>query len=250
MGMSAFMNSCRRELLPLVKFYVWILVGFMFALLQMVMHLWNPTKMTRDLSSRNGCVITSRVLLRWKNDLTDESSPKDFLLWTHSQLSSLDVLLEKDVSLYCMTPEMAVFVRTSPHKNCYRSETSPFFYMAQMFHAEEVYITTHHWLDLLTSELAEECTVPVTWVSNVGRCGSTLLCQIMEGVPGTLCISEPEVTFNIQLMSHSHLITPDQRRSMLRSAIIILTYHAKTLGQVFQVYTEHILNAIRMFAIG
>ncbi|KAL8604408.1 hypothetical protein ACOMHN_042238 [Nucella lapillus] len=165
MGPSAFMGGCRRELLPLVRFFVWSLVGCMLALLQMVMHLWNPTKRTRDLSSRHGCVITSRVLLRWKNNLANESSPEDFLLWTHRQLSSLEILLEKDVSLYCMTPELAVFVRTSPHKNCYRSETSPFFYMAQMFHAEEVYITTHYWLDLLTSEIAKIADnrhVPIT----------------------------------------------------------------------------------------
>ncbi|KAL8604405.1 hypothetical protein ACOMHN_042235 [Nucella lapillus] len=248
MGPSAFMGGCRRELLPLVRFFVWSLVGCMLALLQIVMHLWNPTKRTRDLSSRHGCVITSRVLLRWKNNLANKSSPEDFLLWTHRQLSSLEILLEKDVSLYCMTPELAVFVRTSPHKNCYRSETSPFFYMAQMFHAEEVYITTHHWLDLLTSEIAKIADnrhVPITWVSNVSRCGSTLLCQIMEGIPGTLCISEPDALFNIHLMTYSRMITQERRLSMLRSAIIILLYHAKTQGQLFQVHTEHIFIKTR-----
>jgi hypothetical protein len=48
--------------------------------------------------------------------------------------------------------------------------------------------------------LAEEVGDPpgkLVLLSNSGRCGSTLLTQLFEGMPNTLAISEPEVLVRI-----------------------------------------------------
>ena len=79
-------------------------------------------------------------------------------------------------------------------------------------------------------QLAEEIGDPpgtLVLLSNSGRCGSTLLTQLFEGMPNTLAISEPEV---LMPFAHDALFddVPRERRLVLiRSCIRLLCKSAR-----------------------
>ncbi|KAL8604409.1 hypothetical protein ACOMHN_042239 [Nucella lapillus] len=186
----------------------------------------DPRRLLKQSRTRDDCVVRCGIGKRWKSRPTKASSPDDFL-FSRCEPCSLDVLLQKDVSLYCITSDVAVFVRTPSNINCYSSETSPFFYMAQFMNAEEVYVVSRSWFSCLSLEIEEEkdaVHTPVTWLSSTGRCGSTMLTQIMEGVPGTVCISEPDALLNIVTLIKSDDLFRNER--LLENAITVLLYHA------------------------
>ncbi|XP_076443878.1 uncharacterized protein LOC143282186 [Babylonia areolata] len=238
MGVSYILNWCRRTLLSVGCSAVHWLQGCLFVLLQRLIFR-DPRKRLDELHNRESCVVSGSVVWRWKSDLTEPTSAEDFLVYSQRKLSSLDVLLKPDVSLYCVMPDCVLFVRTSPGVNCYRSETSPFFYMAQFFHAEEVYVTSHHWFHVLAAEIAEDCRVPVTWLSSTGRCGSTMLCQVMEGVPGVVCVAEPDAILNIVMMANVYW------KTLLQSTIYTLVYHATAHRGCSLSATEHVFIKTR-----
>ena len=62
----------------------------------------------------------------------------------------------------------------------------------------------HHYTNLarLTAAMGDPPT-PVAWINNSGRCGSTLFIQMLETIPRMRCLSEPDVTTNIALLSRS-----------------------------------------------
>ncbi|XP_076443879.1 uncharacterized protein LOC143282187 [Babylonia areolata] len=246
MGVFYILNWCRRTLLSVGCSAVHWLQGCLFVLLQRLIFR-DPRKRLDELHNRESCVVSGSVVWRWKNNLIEMTTAEDFLVHSQQKLSSLDVLLKPDVSLYCVTPDCVLFVRTSPGVNCYRSETSPFFYMAQFFHAEEVYVTSHHWFHVLAAEIAEDCRVPVTWLSITGRCGSTMLCQVMEGVPGVVCVSEPDAILNIAMLANAYRKTSDCCLSLLQSTIYTLVYHATTAKGCSPSATEHVFIKTRSF---
>ena len=141
---------------------------------------------------------------------------------SEQELLPLDVLLDPSTSLYCVAADVAMFVKTCSSLSVYRSETSPFFYMALFFNAQEVLITTVDWLERLAAELSDDGRVKVTWLSNTGRCGSTLLTQILESVPNTVCVSEPEAVFNIAVLARAGRINSKLKRALLQSVIPVL----------------------------
>ncbi|XP_076444327.1 uncharacterized protein LOC143282537 [Babylonia areolata] len=244
MGVFYILNWCRRTLLSVGCSAVHWLQGCLFVLLQRLIFR-DPRKRLDELHNRESCVVSGSVVWRWKSCLTKASSAEDFLVYSQRKLSSLAVLLKPDVSLYCVMPDCVLFVRTSPGVNCYRSETSPFFYMAQFFHAEEVYVTSHHWFHVLATEIADFCRVPVTWLSSTGRCGSTMLCQVMEGVPGVVCVAEPDAILNIAMLANAYRKTSDCCLSLLQSTLYTLVYHAKTHIGNSPSATEHVFIKTR-----
>ena len=225
----AFVRWVRDTTVPFLRSSLHLLVAVLFRLLRLTFDLCDVRLRLRGRRERSeSCVLRCRVLWRWKSVPVSQSSAADFLAWSRRDLAPLRVLLRPDVTLYCVTSDSAVFVRCPAACNIYSSVSSPFFYLAQFLNAQEVYITTLNWFHLLAAEITEDCRVPVTWLSSTGRCGSTMLTQVMERVPGTVSISEPDAILNIAAMAKSGQITSEQKRSLLKSAISILVFSAQS----------------------
>ena len=64
--------------------------------------------------------------------------------------------------------------------------------------------------------------VLVIWLSNIGRCGSTVLCHVFEKVPGTLVLSEPDAPMNLcQMQSLTHVLDKEYN-NIMRSTVRVL----------------------------
>ena len=102
-------------------------------------------------------------------------------------------------SLYSLSKHEAVFVETEENVNIYSSDESPFVCFAQLNRSKNVIKVPISYLHALADKIGDP-SVPVVWVSTTGRCGSTVLCQTFEKVPGTLYIAEPDAPSNIDIM--------------------------------------------------
>jgi hypothetical protein len=70
------------------------------------------------------------------------------------------------------------------------SKHGPFFYSVQYKKCTELIIVPIHYFVRL-ADSAKQLGPKIVLLSNMGRCGSTLLTQMFEAIPGTITISEP-----------------------------------------------------------
>ena len=65
-------------------------------------------------------------------------------------------------------------------------------------------------------------TLPVVWMTSTGRCGSTILCQMFENIPGTMALAEPDAPQNVIYLRKKNIITQSEYENLLRSTIRVL----------------------------
>ena len=93
-------------------------------------------------------------------------------------------MLKPTVSLYAVSATEALFVETPKSVNIFSSDENPFFYIAQFRRCKRVIKVPIKSFHRLAGKIGDP-EVPVTWLTNTARCGSTILCQVLEKVPGT-----------------------------------------------------------------
>ena len=196
----------------------------------------------RDAFTSETLVQKGRVLLRCKLTLMELTSPTDFLCLFTTRVDP-DYVLRPNVSLYCVTKHEAVFIETESDCNIYSSDENPFLYVAQFCRAKYVIKMSIQSFHVLAEKIGDP-SLPVIWVSNTGRCGSTMLCQVFESAPGTIVMSEPDVMSNISILTN-HGLAEVERENILRSAIRILC-KASPGTERFVVKTRSVSTALMM----
>ena len=196
----------------------------------------------RNSSTSVTCVQKERVLMRSKLSMMHPVSPNDFLCLYTSRMDP-DYVLRPNVSLYCVTKHEAIFIETERDCNIYSSDENPFLYVAQFCLAKYVIRMSIESFQGLAEKIGDP-SLPVIWVSNTGRCGSTMLCQVFESAPGTIVMSEPDVISNISLQTNDGLGVLELV-NVLRSAIRVLC-KPKPGAERFVVKTRSASTALMM----
>ena len=159
----------------------------------------------------------------WKQKLydLDSTSPSDFLCFFNARVNP-DSVLQPNVSLYVLTNKEAIFVETDEDVNIYSSKVHPFFCVAQFLYARSVIkMSIADFVEL--AERIGDPMVPVIWISNTGRCGGTMLCQIFESVPGTLVMHEPDPLTPSWHLQHRGSLHDSDYDAILKSTVRILS---------------------------
>ena len=198
--------------LDIGEYIIYMLVSIPFTLVQ------------RILTSQNlpyeRCAELRRVLWKRKWFEIDLTSPRDFLTW-HIKAVHPNYILRPTVSLYAVTEEVAVFVETPEGIDIFRSDINPFLYIAQFQHCKRVITMPIQSFHRLAREIGDP-SKPVIWISNTGRCGSTILGQLFEAAPGNLLLSENDAPSNLAYMREARLLTEEQHEYLLGSVIKVL----------------------------
>ena len=168
-----------------------------------------------ETSARIGTIV-------WKHKFSPVSitSPRDFLC-LHFARAHPDYVLRSSVSLYCVTENEAIFIETDETVNVYISDENPFLYIAQFNRSKKVIKMPLQSFQQLAENIGDS-KVPVIWLSNTGRCGSTILCQVFESVPGTLVLAENDTPQNIVLLQKSNKLTESEYQNLLKSTVRVL----------------------------
>lgn len=210
-------------LVALMKFVISILIHLIFSILYDIFSLSNTIVRSvffRDKTNDDSRALRGRILWRRKLYEFDSSSERDFLCIYSSWINS-EFVLKPNVSLYSLNKHAAIFIETAEHINIYNSDTNPFLCFAQFERSKYVITMPINSFHALADKIGR-VAMPVVWLSQTGRCGSTILCQVLENVSGTLIMSEPDAPANIDLMQQRREITEDERDRLLVSATKLL----------------------------
>ena len=134
----------------------------------------------------------------------------------------------------CLTPfcfdyknKSVAFVETPSDINLLTAH--PFFYEAQREHATKLYLVPFDLVILLMNEVnGFEGSKPI-FLFSTGRCGSTLLCNLMGDNADIVSVSEPDYFTQLPFLRYKYGEDIDQELSQLTRALtILLQAHIKT----------------------
>jgi len=162
----------------------------------------------------------------------------DFQLELERNLEEEEIktmLLDPRTSAYCFhfLKRRIDFIETSPDRDIY---AAPFFYDAQYREAKSLISVP---IEILQKVLLEfDIQAVPAFVFSTGRCGSTLLSNLIGFVPEVLSISEPDILTNL-----CALVLPDGSQdsiiqSFLKLAVELFLVQTKTKSVLFKFRSE------------
>lgn len=203
------------------------IIIYIFVLFEYVVYsfLWNIFNIFHyaflwDKLSDENTICAFRVISRYKFRPTEFSSSRDFIT-IYDECVRVEYLLQDNVSLYCMAKDHTYFVETNESVNVFRSETNAFLYTAQFENAVRLFRMRTSLFIELANKIGNP-KVKACCIFNTGRCGSTVLAQALEKIPGTLLLSEPESLLNLGLIWKSRSLTQSQYEIILVAIVRFL----------------------------
>ena len=150
--------------------------------------------------------------------------------------------MNSDWNLMGINKRYAVFSMCKENINVFNHKVGPFLYINQFnycTHLIRVPLISFIRLGEQVEDLPTKCKFVL--LSNVGRCGSTLLTQLFEEMPNSVAISEPEV-----LMEFSHEKTfdsfSDQQRYILLEACIRFLFRSAKQSKATNVIENFLIK--------
>ena len=176
-------------------------------------------------SSKQDFVLCFNIVYRKKINELDPASPWNFL-WIYNGYAPLSSMASnKNIQQYCFGEKWVYFVETDSNVQTHSSEISPFLFVAQFNHAKKMYVLTHAQFNELASSVGKP-EVKVVLLSSTGRCGSTLISQMMESTSATLSLSEPDSLTSLKEIHSAKQLSNSQVRTLLRSIFLLYAHQA------------------------
>ena len=113
---------------------------------------------------------------------------------------------------------MACFAVVPQQVDIYSSDTHPYLHCAQMDNITHLVFMPHKSLHRLAREIGDP-KYEVALLSNTGRCGSTLVTQCFETLPGARTISEPLALLDAVHLFNAGITSLNEHRSLLQSIL-------------------------------
>ena len=209
-----------KIIVDILRYAINILVFLFYILLQT---LWTFVKRLCDFMRHfdyEESARISRVLWRRKFFMIDITSSRDFIT-TYGSCVHPRIVLNPNISLYAISKQEAVFVETPENFNLFRSDVNPFLYIAQFLYCRRIITMPIQSFHMLATEIPDS-TLPIIWLSNTGRCGSTIVGQIFESVPGTVLMSENDSLTNLSYLKIQDKLSVKEYNEMLISILKLI----------------------------
>ncbi len=162
-----------------------------------------------------------KIAWRAKHHPHTASKLHNFLCIHEEYVSPKYVLEHRNIMLLAVDREYALFSVLDPQEDLFDSVKHPNIGKALYFHAKKLVVVPIGSFHKLADELGDP-KVPITWIAMTGRCGSTLLVQMMNKVPGTRTLGEPIATLNINDLRLLGKIKKDESLRLLKSGIRLM----------------------------
>ena len=163
--------------------------------------------------------------------IADIADVKDFSKIYDGELDFVDYWNRKS---HCLTPfcfdyknKSVVFVETPADIDLLTAH--PFFYEAQRKYATKLYLVPFDLVKILSNEVKGfEGSKPI-FLFSTGRCGSTLLCNLMGDNADIVSVSEPDYFTQLPFLRYKYGEGIDKELSQITRALtILLQAHIKT----------------------
>ena len=198
---------CKDILVYAVYYTIWLLLRTVHNIFEMS-------------EQRNDKAEIGHIIWRRKLAVFSNCDPSDFMCCSYSSVDS-DYVLKHNVSLYCIAKDEALFVETPENVRLYSSDENPFLYIAQFYKSVRVIRMSIATFCQLANKIGDP-SIPVVWITSTGRCGSTILSQVFEAIPGTLTLAEPEAPQNLALLLKFNKVSYNKYEMILHAIMRML----------------------------
>ena len=148
------------------------------------------------------------------------NSIRDFLL-SHHSFTSPDVVLQDNMTLYSIDMDKAIFVEAANNLRVWERECGSFYSEMQYRYATRVIVIYSETVKRLLSKFA--LNVPrLILISNIERCGSTLLAQAFDCSGKCVAFCEPSVINALNANWASTKLSQQQSDRLAENAIKLL----------------------------
>ncbi|KAL5252438.1 hypothetical protein ACHWQZ_G015271 [Mnemiopsis leidyi] len=151
---------------------------------------------------------------------------KEYFVNKYIGLKDLSYLDRDDVTLYSVTEQEFIFVRTAPGVDIFDTEEHPFVYNIQHKAAEEMLVATHEAVFQYLRTKPERDGSNIAYLHNPGRCGSTLVANMVAKTGQCEVQSEPTPVLNLSLMMNKKEkpVTRESREylDLIKSTFLLL----------------------------
>ncbi len=159
-----------------------------------------------------------KVVWRAKTSIFSQTNSEDFL-YQHVKYVHPDYILQnKNVTLFDIGKDYALFCVTDPDVDINCTEKFPFLFLSQYLEAKYLIILPIKSFHRLADEVGDP-QVPVGLVHMTARSGSTLTTQMLSRVPGTRALGENWATCRVATLRYRNKITSEESKRLLRSGI-------------------------------
>lgn len=194
-----------RSIYLILDFVLNLVIGYS------LVHGWAKDKIKAKNAGNQGHLM--KIIGRCTQNLAGTYYPSNFMLRHESYIENpIDFVLNNDnVTLMGMSKTKAWFCVTSDY-DIYNMDKFPFAFINQFFNSEKLLMMDHATLHSIADSIEDlqgNCVI----INNTGRCGSTLLCQMMKKVPKTKVMSEPwGLLFSHRLYIQNQLTWPEYEK--------------------------------------
>ena len=219
-GMYTWLIYC------LSTYLVWTLVRQLYCTYQKILWKLDGTSSRIQKNyhgqSYKGTVQLLKVLAKYKFDHLGQQSGVDNFISSHEGFRDPEYVLQDHVSLFCVNKNEAIWVEVEKGLHPAKCEYSAFFHIAQWKLAKKLLIMPIHIFNQLGSKVGTPKGA-IIFLSNTGRCGSTLMIRMFAETETCLAFSEPD---SINAISQLTGVMPDTERvKILRTSINLLCKH-------------------------
>ena len=147
---------------------------------------------------------------------------KNFL-WKHNRYLHPKYILENDhVTLYGFSKTEVFFCITDPNVDIYNNEIFGFPIVGEKTMCKQLIIMKLEHFHRLAEEIIGDPKVRVGFIHHTSRCGSSLMCQVVNKVPKTRVFVEPVSITDIVRHYYQGIWTKEQTKRCVQNCIRVL----------------------------
>lgn len=169
-----------------------------------------------------------------KTSLFDLAAVDNFQTHSGGSVDPHLVLEKSNISLYCLdhTNQRALFVETSPGADLIQA---PFYFIAQYENAEKLIAVPYDSLHALAEKVKVNPQRIILFYST-GRCGSTLISQVMNLNPSIVSFSEPDIFSQLVMIRTAGQSNDKEIASLLSDSVILMSANAQKQGYQYYAF--------------
>jgi hypothetical protein len=165
--------------------------------------------------------ILYNILERHRDSDVEFSSIKQFTLDEGQSVSAQIIIDERIWHPYCLERDKrrVIFLELSPEIDL---SNEAFIYQRQFSDAQRLLAVPYDLLPEISKQV--ELSQKLLFIFSIGRCGSTLLNQILNQVEGTYCLSEPDVISDVSLSRNKQEYSDADYKLIIESCTRLQAY--------------------------
>ena len=163
------------------------------------------------------------ILLYGHYSFFENARLNDNFFWKHNDYLHPKVIKDNDhITLYGFSESHAFFCVSDPNVDIFDTDVFPFPTIGEKTSAKQLIIMKLEHFHKFAEEEIGDPRMKVGCINHSSRCGSTLMCQVLQKVPKTRVLVEPFSLLNVGQHYYDHNWTTAETKRCLANCVRVL----------------------------